>query len=206
MKPYVYTFLVLVLFTLYQCQSRKPVSQSAEFIPAPVDLNSSPVISAKESISKMKVEEGFEVQLVASEPLVSTPVAMSFDAKGRMWVVEMIGYMPDSLGRGEDQPSGNIVILDDKNKDGIADERTVFLDSLVLPRAICLVDGGILVAEPPRLWHYDIQDGKPANKVLVDAKYAVDGNVEHQPNGLIRALDNWIYNAKSSKRYRKIKG
>ncbi|RYE19402.1 MAG: dehydrogenase [Sphingobacteriales bacterium] len=131
---------------------------------------------------------------------------MSFDAKGRMWVVEMIGYMPDSLGRGEDQPSGNIVILDDKNKDGIADERTVFLDSLVLPRAICLIDGGILVAEPPRLWHYDIQDGKPANKVLVDARYAVDGNVEHQPNGLIRALDNWIYNAKSSKRYRKIKG
>ena len=206
MRPYVYTFLVVIVFTLYQCQTQKPLSRSTEFKPTPVDLNSSPVISASESLSKMKVEEGFDVQLVASEPLVSTPVAMSFDAEGRMWVVEMSGYMPDSLGRGEELPSGKIVILEDKNKDGVADQRTVFLDSLVLPRAICLVDGGILVAEPPRLWFYDIKDGKPANKVLVDARYAVDGNVEHQPNGLLRALDNWIYNAKSSKRYRKVKG
>ncbi|RZM09878.1 MAG: dehydrogenase, partial [Pedobacter sp.] len=63
-----------------------------------------------------------------------------------------------------------------------------------------------MIAEPPNLWFYDIKEGKPANKVLVDGKYAVDGNVEHQPNGLLRAMDNWIYNAKSSKRYRKIKG
>lgn len=204
MKPYVYTFLILIIFTLYQCQTYKPLSKSAEFKLAPVSLDSSPVIAASESLSKMKVEEGFEVQLVASEPLVSTPVAMSFDQKGRMWVVEMSGYMPDSLGTGEDLPSGKIVILEDKNKDGAFDERTVFLDQLVLPRAICLIDNGILVAEPPRLWYYDIKDGKPVNKVLVDAKYAVDGNVEHQPNGLLRAMDNWIYNAKSSKRYRKI--
>ncbi len=206
MKPYVYTFLILIIFTLYQCQTYKPLSKSTEFKPSPVSLDSSPVIPASESISKMKVEDGFEVQLIASEPLVSTPVAMSFDQKGRMWVVEMSGYMPDSLGTGEDLPSGKIVILEDKNKDGVFDERTVFLDQLVLPRAICLIDSGILVAEPPRLWYYDIKDGKPVNKVLVDAKYAVDGNVEHQPNGLLRAMDNWIYNAKSSKRYRKIKG
>jgi mono/diheme cytochrome c family protein len=206
MKPYVYTFLLLTIFTFYQCQTRKPQSTTSTFKPSPVDLNSSPVVPANESISKMKVEEGFEVRLVASEPLISTPVAMSFDEKGRMWVVEMLGYMPDSLGRGEELPTGKIVILDDDNKDGVADRRTVFLDSLVLPRAICLIDDGILVAEPPRLWYYDIRDGKPVNKVLVDDKYAVGGNVEHQPNGLLRAMDNWIYNAKSDKRYRKIKG
>src|SRR5690606_40775157 len=40
-------------------------------------------------------------------------------------------------------------------------------------------------------------------RILVEPEYAIGGNVEHQPNGLYRALDNWIYNAKSGKRYRK---
>jgi len=83
------------------------------------------------------------------------------------------------------------------------DERKIFLDSLILPRAICLIENGILVAEPPKLWYYKIENDKPAKKTLVDASYAEGGNVEHQPNGLIRALDNWIYSAKSAKRYRK---
>jgi mono/diheme cytochrome c family protein len=74
---------------------------------------------------------------------------------------------------------------------------------LELPRAICLIEDGILVAEPPRLWYYKIKNDRPVSKTLVDDKYTEGGNVEHQPNGLYRALDNWIYNAKSNKRYRK---
>lgn len=111
--------------------------------------------------------------------------------------------MPDTIGTGEDIPNGKIVILEDSDKDGVMDRRTVFLDSLVLPRAICLIDEGILVAEPPRLWYYQIRNDRPVAKTLVDERYAVGGNVEHQPNGLLRALDNWIYNAKSGKRYRR---
>nr|WP_227006276.1 c-type cytochrome [Rufibacter latericius] len=152
----------------------------------------------------MQVAEGFEVVLVAAEPLVSSPVALSFDEQGRMWVVEMTGYMPDTTGAGEDLPTGKIVILEDTNQDGVADTRKVFLDSLRMPRAICLVGDGILVAEPPSLWYYEIKQGKPGKRTLVDAAYAEGGNVEHQPNGLLRALDNWIYSAKSDKRYRKV--
>lgn len=151
----------------------------------------------------MQIEKGFRVHIVATEPLLNTPVALSFDDKGRIWVVEMENYMPDSIGTGEDQPVGKIVILTDKNGDGKMDERKIFLDSLVLPRAICFIENGILVAESPNLWFYEIKNDKPVNKTLVDAAYAEGGNVEHQPNGLFRALDNWIYNAKSSKRYRK---
>src|SRR5690606_11372834 len=80
----------------------------------------------------------------------------------------------------------------------------VFLDSLVIPRAICLVDSGVLVAEPPNLWFYEIRDGRPAGRILVDSTYAEGGNVEHQPNGLLRNLDNWIYSAKYDKRYRRL--
>jgi mono/diheme cytochrome c family protein len=164
---------------------------------------SSPVLSPEEAIQKMHVEDGFEVKLVASEPLITAPIALNFDEKGRIWVLDMDDYMPDTAGTGEDNPSGKIVILSDSNHDGIMDCRKVFLDSLVLPRAICLIENGILVAEPPKLWFYEIRDDRPVKKTLVDSGYAEGGNVEHQPNGLLRALDNWIYSAKSAKRYRK---
>jgi mono/diheme cytochrome c family protein/glucose/arabinose dehydrogenase len=170
------------------------------------EFSKSPVLSASESIKKMKLEEGFNIQIVAEEPLLNSPVAMNFDDKGRIWVVEMENYMPDTLGSGEDLPTGKIVILSDTNRDGNMDERKIFLDSLVLPRAMSFFENGILVAESPNLWFYEISNDKPVSKVLVDAAYAEGGNVEHQPNGLFRALDNWIYNAKSGKRYRKKEG
>jgi mono/diheme cytochrome c family protein/glucose/arabinose dehydrogenase len=163
----------------------------------------SPVIPPQEAINKMHIEDGFVVKLVASEPLIAAPVAMSFDKDGRIWVVQMNDYMPDTLGTGEDRPTGKVVILADDNGDGVMDSRKVFLDSLILPRAICLIENGILVAEPPKLWYYKIENDKPGEKILVDAEYAEGGNVEHQPNGLLRAMDNWIYSAKSAKRYRK---
>lgn len=166
-------------------------------------MGTSPVLTPYQSIRSMEVEKGMEVKLVAAEPLVTAPIALTFDFKGRIWVVEMTGYMPNTEGNGEDIPNGKIVILEDLNGDGIVDERKVFLDSLVLPRAIGLVDNGILVAEPPNLWFYEINKDVAGEKTLVDSEYAVDGNVEHQPNGLLRAMDNWIYNAKSDKRYKK---
>ena len=205
MKGYQYIVLAILLFSLYQCQSYKQAISTAQVsgMAKGIDFSISPVVPADEAITKMRIEEGFEVRLVAAEPMVSMPVALSFDRKGRMWVVEMNGYMPDSLGRGEDQPNGKVVILEDKNGDGIADTRKVFLDSLVMPRSICLIEDGILVAEPPNLWYYKIKDDKPAGRSLVDAKFATEGNVEHQPNGLMRGLDNWIYNAKDNRRFRK---
>lgn len=152
----------------------------------------------------MEVEEGFDVELVAAEPLVMAPVAMTFDEHGRLWVVEMDGYMPDTLGTGEEAPVGRVAILRDTDGDGRMDERQVFLDSLVMPRAISLVDSGMLLAEPPNLWFYEIRDDRPVGRTLVDSAYAEGGNVEHQPNGLMRAMDNWIYSAKYDWRYRRL--
>jgi mono/diheme cytochrome c family protein len=163
----------------------------------------SPPLTADSAILKMHVDSGFTIKLVAAEPLIAAPVALSFDEKGRIWVVEMMDYMPDTAGTGEDAPTGKVVILSDKNGDGVMDDSKIFLDSLILPRAICLIDSGILVAEPPKLWYYKIVNDQAVGKTLVDSDYAAGGNVEHQPNGLFRALDNWIYNAKSAKRYKK---
>ncbi len=161
-----------------------------------------PVYSPQESMERMKLVSGFEVKLVAAEPLVIAPVALQFDTRNRLWVVEMTSYMPDTLGTGEDLPQGRIVILSDTTGDGIMDTRKVFMDSLVMPRAICFINNGLLIAEPPNLWFVEIQDDRPVNKTLVDPEYAVGGNVEHQPNTLYRAMDNWIYNGESTRRYR----
>ncbi len=199
-------FLLIIFLELFSDSTPRKSSNwnyYADSLSIRKAFSESPVLSARESIRKMQIEKGFKIHIVATEPLLNTPVALSFDDKGRIWVVEMENYMPDSIGTGEDLPVGKIVILTDRNGDGKMDERKIFLDSLVLPRAICFIENGILVAESPNLWHYEIKNDKPVNKTLVDAAYAEGGNVEHQPNGLFRALDNWIYNAKSTKRYRK---
>ncbi len=158
------------------------------------------------SLEDYKVEEGFELEMVASEPLLTAPVAIDFDSKGRIWVAEMAGFMLNLEGDGEDSPSGAIKILEDRDNDGIMDHAKTFLDSLVMPRALALVYGGLLYAESPNLWFVEIEDDKPVNRVLVDSLYATVGNPEHQPNGLMMNLDNWIYNAKSNFRYQRRDG
>ncbi len=175
-------------------------------IPFPADLQIPPatVLSPEETLKTLKLPAGFRAELVASEPMITTPVAMQFDEDGRLWVVEMNGYMPNVDGRGEDVPNGRIVVLEDTNSDGRMDKSTVFLDKLVLPRAISLRKGGALICEPPNVYwcadanHDLVADGK--EPVIVN--YTSGGNPEHQPNGLLLAMDNWLYNAKSSWRYR----
>ncbi len=58
----------------------------------------SPARTAEEELKTFQIESGFEVQLVASEPLVESPVIIHFDEDGRLWVVEMRGYMSDIDG------------------------------------------------------------------------------------------------------------
>ncbi|GAB3030145.1 PVC-type heme-binding CxxCH protein [Spirosoma pulveris] len=153
------------------------------------------------SLDDYRVEDGFELKLIASESLLKAPVSMDFDNKGRMWVVEMIGYMPNLEGIGEEEPTGRITILEDRNKDGVADHAKVFLDKLVLPRALAYVYGGLLYVDGPKLWFVEIVNDKPGKKTLVDPIYAEGGNVEHSSNGLMMNMDNWIYNANYNFRY-----
>ncbi|MEI7582323.1 c-type cytochrome [Runella sp.] len=155
----------------------------------------------KFSLENYKVEEGFELKLIASESLLKAPVSMDFDNKGRMWVVEMIGYMPNLEGIGEEIPNGRISILEDVNKDGVIDRSQVFLNKLVLPRGLAHVYGGLLYVDGPKLWFVEINNDKPGKKTLVDPVYAEGGNVEHSSNGLMMNIDNWIYNANYNFRY-----
>ena len=164
----------------------------------PVSVKQSP---ASHYFDKYKIANGFEIHLVASEPLIQAPVAMDFDNKGRIWVVEMRGYMPNLAGIGEDKPNGRITILEGISQNGVVENAKVFLDSLILPRAIAHVYGGLLYAAPPNLWFVEIDHDKPGKRTLVDSLYSDGGNVESQPNGLMMDIDNWIYSANSNFRY-----
>ena len=172
--------------------------------PAEIPIPPATVLSPEETLKTITVPPGFHVELVASEPLISTPVATQFDENGRLWVVEMNGYMPNVEGKGEDAPNGRIVVLEDADGDGRMEKSSVFLDGLIMPRAISLRKGGALVAEPPAVYWCPDENGD----LVADKKeplvptYTSGGNPEHMPNGLFRALDNWLYNAKSAKRFR----
>lgn len=177
--------------------------------PAEITNKPSPVLSPEEALKTFQIEEGFEIQLVAAEPLIEDPVCMAWDADGRLWVAEMITYMPDQFANGEETPKGNIVILEDTDGDGVMDKRTVFLDKIVLPRALAFAKNGLLYADYQKLYFIRINPGdKPGPKQVVDSSYSDDGkaksNVEHQANGLLYGLDNYYYNAKSTRRYKQV--
>ncbi|RYF63596.1 MAG: dehydrogenase, partial [Cytophagaceae bacterium] len=119
----------------------------------------SPVRTPAEELATFQIEPGLKVQLVASEPMVQDPVVITFDEDGRLWVVEMRGFMPNMDGTGEEKPVGRISVLEDTNGDGQMDVSKVYLDSLVMPRALALVPGGALVVESGALWMTNDRNG-----------------------------------------------
>ncbi|HWA29226.1 MAG TPA: c-type cytochrome [Lacunisphaera sp.] len=172
--------------------------------PSNLVIPPAPVRVAEEALKTLQVVPGYRVEIAAADPLVGDPVAITFGPDGRMWVVEMRGFMPNPDGKGEDAKVGTVATLEDTDHDGRYDKRTVFLDGLVLPRAVALVGDGVLVAEPPHLWFCrDTNgDGVSDSKVEVASDYGSPGNPEHTANGLYRAMDNWIYSANHNARYR----
>ncbi len=163
-----------------------------------------PVQSPAEALADFEVAPGFAVELVAAEPLVVDPVAMDWDDQGRLYVVEMRGFMPNVDGAGEDAPIGQVVVLEDEDGDGRMDRRDVFLDGLVLPRAIAVLPQGVLIGAPPNLlWCRDSNDDRACDEPVRLTHYGLGAHdPEHLENALLPALDGWIYNAKSKRRFR----
>ena len=199
--------LTLALPCAAQRGDKKGEAQSSR---VPVEMiPPSPPLSPAEALRKFQIAPGFKIQTVAHEPDVQSPIALQFDPEGRIWVLEMRGFMPNPQGVGEEQPVGRVSILEDTDGDGVADKSKVFLDGLIMPRAFLLVRGGLLLAEPPKLFFYPMLNDKPGPREVVDEEYAKGadarlgrGNPEHAANSLTLAMDNWIYSMDHTRRYR----
>ncbi|MDO1446531.1 c-type cytochrome [Rhodocytophaga aerolata] len=144
--------------------------------------------SALHSLASFELEPGFKIELVASEPLISDPVAVEIDEFGRLYVVEMHGYPLDKSG------TGNIKLLSDTDGDGQMDHSTTFADKLTLPTGILRWKKGILVTDPPHVLYLEDSnnDGKADIRKTVLSGFAVS-NPQHNVNNPILGIDNWIY-------------
>ena len=197
-----FVFIFLLIATAFNCKNidnnipEKPVQQ------LPVIQNPSPVaLSPGESMKAMRLPEGYRIELVAGEPMVEEPVAIVWDANGRMYVAEMLTYMQDIEATNENAPLSRIIRLEDTNGDGKMDKRTVFIDSLVLPRMMLTLDDRLIVQETysNNLYTYrdTTNDGIADEKVRVYHNDTPDTrNLEHQKSGLVWNLDNWIYTSR----------
>lgn len=177
-------------------------------------------LSPEEALKKFRTPEGFSVELVAAEPMIRQPVAMTFDRKGRMWVIQYLQY-PNPAGLKavkvdnylrtiydrvpEPPPKGprgldRITILEDTDGDGRADKTKDFLNGLNLATGLAIGHGGVFVAQTPYLLFYpdrngdDIPDGDP--EVLLSGFGMEDSHAVL--NSLQWGPDGWLYGAQGS--------
>ncbi|MEE3332551.1 MAG: c-type cytochrome [Myxococcota bacterium] len=195
-----------LLLGMSACQLLGTGAPTPEQILAAIDNPSAPVLNPADAAASFRLARGFRIELVAAEPLVEDPVAIDWDDEGRLFAVEMRGYMPNVEGEAEDVPNGRIVVLEDRDGDGRMDERHIYLDGLVLPRAVAVLPEGVLVGEPPNLWlcrDTTPEDPTPhCDEKMRVSDYGVGGmNPEHNENALLRGVNGRIYNARSQRRF-----
>ena len=171
-----------------------------------LDFPSTPPVEPKDAAKTFHVLDGFEMQLIAAEPLVTDPVAITYDADGRAYVCEMNDYpYTDKAAHKPSQENptdahiGKVRLLTDTDGDGIFDKATVFADGLSWPTGAACWKGGIFVTATPDVWYLkDTNDDGVADvrqKVFTGFKKL---NVQAVMNNPIWGLDHRIYIAGGS--------
>jgi putative membrane-bound dehydrogenase-like protein len=199
----------ILVFILILCQPQPGVGQRTERVPAPLDV-----------LQDLQAANGFDVQLVASEPMVRQPVAIEFDDRGRLWCIQYLQYPnpaelqrvnvdrysrtqydrvpppPPKGPRGADR----ITILEDANGDGRIDSAKDFINGLNLATGFAFGNGGVFVLNVPYLLFYpdrdrdDVPDSEP--EVLLSGFGMEDAH--SVANSLTFGPDGWLYGCQGS--------
>jgi glucose/arabinose dehydrogenase len=141
-----------------------------------------------EAVQRMTVPNGFTVELVASEPNLVNPIAMTFDDRGRIWVTESVEYPRKEAGRGRDR----IKILEDTKGTGCFDKVIVFAEGLNIPTGVAVGYGGVWVLNAPDLLFLKEKDGKEVGREVVLTGFGRTDTHE-LPNSLTWGPDGWLY-------------
>ena len=152
--------------------------------------DSEPPLGPAEAHTTFQLPEGFRIELVASEPQVVDPIAIAFDKRGRLYVVEMRDYplSPESLGR--------IKLLEDADGDGRFEKASIFADQLHFPHGVLPWKGGVLVTCAPDILYLADTDGDnraDVREVVLTGFAQV--NPQLRVNSPAYEIDNWIYAA-----------
>ena len=160
---------------------------TGQFAPAATEA-----LSPAEAQKRFVVPDGFEVRLFAAEPEVINPVAMTWDERGRLWVVELYEY-PNGAEPGK-KPRDRIKILEDTTGSGRADKVTVFADGLNLATGIQLGYGGVFVGQAPDLLFLEDtnHDGVADKRTVLMTGFGLDDRHELL-NGFTWGPDGWLY-------------
>ncbi len=175
-----------------------PLSLGASEFPTPYnsERDASIALPATEAAAKMRLPPGFKATVFASEPDVQNPIAMAWDARGRLWVAENYTYAERGK-KFELNLRDRIVIFEDKNGDGRFDTRKVFTDELRMLTSIEVGRGGVWVMCPPQVLFIpdrnrdDVPDGAP--EVVLDGFTPPPENYHNFANGLRFGPDGWLY-------------
>jgi len=163
-------------------------------------------LSPAEALKLIELQDGYYLELVLSEPQIEEPVDIQFDGNGRMYVLEMRNYMNDADATDQEAGTGVVSRHEDTDGDGVYDKHSTFASNLVLPRKIMVLDQGVVIGETHThdLKYYEDTTGNGvADKIEPFYQGGKrGGNMEHQPNGFVWALDNWWYSTYNDFRYR----
>jgi putative membrane-bound dehydrogenase-like protein len=157
--------------------------------------NPSPM-SPQEALKALKLPEGFKATLFAAEPDVQNPIAMAWDAKGRMWVAENYTYA-ERAKRFDLGLKDRVIILEDKDWNGVAETRKVFTEDVQMLTSVEVGRGGVWLMCPPQVLFIpdangdDIPDGEP--EVVLDGFTVAKDNYHNFANGLRFGPDGWLY-------------
>ena len=149
----------------------------------------SPLSPAEAARSFVLEDPDLEVQLVASEPAVRSPVALAWDAGQRLYVAEMVGY-PETPGLGR------ITRLEDRDGDGQYEHSVVFAGGFDFPASVLPIEAGVLVADAPHIWLLrDTNDDGQADERQIVWTGFQPGSQQLRANALHWGPDNWIHGA-----------
>ena len=164
-------------------------------------------VSPAEEQKRFLLQPGYRIEPVLTEPDIEEPMQIAFDGNGRMFVLEIRGYMQDADATGELAPAGLISVHEDVNNDGVYEKHGVFVDKLVFPRFVTPFGANAILtmeSNTDEVWKYTDTNGDSVadKKELFTASFGRAGNVEHQQSSLFWGMDNWLYSTYNAFRVR----